>query len=148
MEAALLEAAQKQLLAVLASCKNPKNIALTCIGRLLSGEFNGQMSESGLGDFIESIVTFENKKSEEVLFWMIPILEDSIRENPRPGETPIFMFLENVKKGDRPNHTADGTSCTKAATLLHDWYCEAIRQEDMKRREAITMCGEDLNHGW
>lgn len=148
MDTALLEAARKQFLAVLAQCKNTKEIAITCIGKLLRGEFNGQMQRSHLGDFIETIATFENKKSEEALFWMIPILEESALESSWKGESPIFMFLGRIKLGDKPNHSEDGPSCTKNATLLHDWYSEAIRKADPGQAEAVTMCGEDLHHGW
>jgi len=141
-----IDVAREQLLAVLAETDHPTDIAISCIGKLLRGEFSGIMRVDHLGDFVESIAEHDHMGRHEALFWMKPILEECATEHGYDSEEPIFEFLHSVKIGNRPDHSGEESNSTKNATLLHDWYCEAIRRASKAENQGITMPTKLADH--
>ncbi len=147
-----IDVAREQLLAVLASTDHPKEIAISCIGKLLRGEFRGDMSDDSLGDFVESIALHEGLTPTIAQIGITSVCMGCAGQDPS-GPLELFVFLPSIKLDDRPNHSGEENRGTKNATLLHDWYSEAIRRASPEIAEdhialgrAIAMRDENASH--
>jgi hypothetical protein len=121
-----IETAKRQFLHVLENCKYLSDISFECIRKLLRGEYVGAISDAYPGDFYGTIARHEELAHDKAIMWVQGLVVNFSEKNGLPPSA-LYDFLTGVHLGDTPNHMGEGHLETKSATLLHDWYSEAIQ---------------------